>query len=40
MVTSECQESQGNIILDNEASNAAGEWDQFTIHLKSNVVGY
>ena len=35
-----CKLRQVNLFLNNEASNAAGEWDQYTIHLKSHVLGY
>ena len=40
MATYVFQVRQVNLILKNEASNAAGEWDQYTIHLKSHVLGY
>ena len=39
-LTSGCQVRQLNLILNNEASNADGEWDQYTIQLKSHVLGY
>ena len=35
-----CKVRQVNLIQNNEASNAAGEWDQYTIHFKSHVLGY
>ena len=40
MVTYECRVRQGNLILSNKVSNAAGEWYQYVIHLKIHVVGY